>query len=168
MNTPSGTQNHPTMYKFAPRVLANWVRRLAWTLHKSWINYKNRVSWPDPPGKRPSDAHPAQRGWARIPSLRHAVSQPDLAESPNPVGRRDTGSRPTHRGIGAPCHGTQRRLQLRPLSSSAQSGGVVAPPGGTHPVGTADLLLGSRRWSVDLRHTSLLPITKPWNGAAVL
>ena len=70
------------------------------------------------------------------------------AESPNLVGAILA----THRGIGAPCHGTQRRPQLCPLSSSAQSGGVVAPPGGTHPVGTANPPLGSRRWSVDLRH----------------
>ena len=46
--------------------------------------------------------------------------------------------RPTHRGCGAARHGPQRRPQLRSLPPGAQSGGVVAPPGGTHPVGTAN------------------------------
>ena len=62
---------------------------------------KDRVSWPKPTFHgRSSHAHPARCHFTRTPSLRHAVSQPDLAESPNPAGRRDTGPGPTHRGRG--------------------------------------------------------------------
>ena len=82
------------------------------------------------------------------------------------LGRRDTGSRPTHRSIGAPCHGTQRPPQLRSLPPGAQSGGVVAPSGGWHPARAAAPASGPGRWSVDLRHTSPVPIRKPWSGVA--
>ena len=78
---------------------------------------KDRVSWPKPTSHgRSSHAHPARCHFTRTPSLRHAVSQPDLAESPNPAGRRDTGPGPTHRGRGAARHGPQRPPRLRPLS----------------------------------------------------
>ena len=72
--------------------------------------------------------------------------RPDLAESPNPAGRRDTGPGPTHRGCGATRHGTQRAATT--LAIGAQSGGVVAPSGGWHPARAA------RIWTraVDLRH----------------
>ena len=147
---------------------------LNWTLHKSEINYKNRVSWPDPTShERSRHAHPARCHFTRTPSLRHAVSQPDLAESPNPAGRRDTGPGPTHRGCGATRHGTQRRPQLRSLPPGAQSGGVVAPPGGWHPARAAAPASGPGRWSVEevgideTLERRRGPKIKPWASTAM-
>ena len=50
---------------------------------------------------------------------------------------------PAHRGIGAACHGTERRSQLRPLPSRAQPSGMVSPEGVPDPAWIADPLLGS-------------------------
>ena len=58
-------------------------------------------------------------------SLRNAVYQPDLAESPGVAGRCDTGPGPGYRRRSAPCHGPQRPPRLRPLVLVGDNGYAV-------------------------------------------
>ena len=122
---------------WSPETLS-WTTDPTWTLHKSEINYKNRVSWPDPTSQeRSRHAHPARCHFTSysIPSC-HAVSQPDLAEGAQILlvgailapGQRTVAAALRVMGL------SDDRNYARYHQSPHQSGGVVAPPGGWHPL----------------------------------
>ena len=88
-----------------------------------------------------------------------AVSQPDLAESPNPVGRC------SQRTVAAALqrHGTQRSTATTPATTVHQSGGVVAPPGACirllHTPSTRRMVLICRHATLGRRR---VPQNNPW------
>ena len=95
---------------------------------------------------RLSPQNPACSPWrcnTRTPSLRHAVSQPDLAESPNPAGRYAiTGPVLSPRTVAGASHGKiDYAATMKCSSGKPRQGLAIAAPAP-----------GSGRWPVGLRH----------------